>query len=53
MMARVSSRAVGKSRERSALRREIVGWTATLAFVAFSYALRRVLNRPVVGGAPR
>jgi hypothetical protein len=31
--------------DRSSPRIEIVGWAATLAFVALSYWLRRVLNR--------
>jgi len=46
MMARVSSRAVGEPVDRSSFRVELYGWAATLAFVAFSYALRRFLNRP-------
>jgi hypothetical protein len=31
---------------RSSLRIELYGWAATLVFVAFSYALRRLLNHP-------
>ncbi|HKC90557.1 MAG TPA: hypothetical protein VKE23_04420 [Candidatus Limnocylindria bacterium] len=31
---------------RSPLSTELIGWAATLAFVAVSYALRRWLNRP-------
>jgi len=46
MMTRVLSRAVAETPDRSSLRIEIYGWAATLAFVAFSYALRRLLNRP-------
>jgi hypothetical protein len=46
MMARVSSRAVVDSADRLSVRTELYGWAATLAFVAFSYALRRLLNRP-------
>jgi hypothetical protein len=46
MMARVSSRAVAECAGRSSLRTELYGWAATLAFVAFSYALRRLLNHP-------
>ena len=46
MMARVSSRAVADPADRSSRRIELYGWGATLAFVAFSYALRRLLNRP-------
>jgi hypothetical protein len=38
--------AVADSAGRSSLRIELYGWAATLAFVAFSYALRRLLNRP-------
>jgi hypothetical protein len=38
--------AVADTADRSSLRIEIYGWVATLAFVAFSYALRRLLNRP-------
>jgi len=53
MIARVSSRLVGVWTERSGWRTEVLGWAATLAFVALSYALRRLLNRRVVGGAPR
>jgi hypothetical protein len=37
---------VAEKGDRSAARIEIVGWAATLAFVALSYALRRFLNRP-------
>jgi len=48
MMARVSSRTVAD--RSSSPRVEIVGWVATLAFVAFSYWLRRVLNRSRGGG---
>jgi hypothetical protein len=46
MMTRVSSRAVGDSVHRSSGRIELYGWAATLVFVAFSYALRRLLNHP-------
>jgi len=45
MMARVSSREVGETADKSSLRVELYGWAATIAFVAFSYALRRLLNR--------
>jgi len=45
MMARVSSPVVTDSAVRSSVRIELYGWAATLAFVAFSYALRRLLNR--------
>jgi hypothetical protein len=44
MMTRVSSRAVGETAGRPSMRIELYGWAATLAFVAFSYALRRLLN---------
>jgi hypothetical protein len=53
MIARVSSRLVREWRERSEFRTEVLGWAATLAFVALSYALRRLLNRREAGGAPR
>jgi hypothetical protein len=36
---------VGEKGACPSLRIELYGWAATLAFVAFSYALRRLLNR--------
>jgi hypothetical protein len=46
MIARVSSPAVPETDDRSSLRIELCGWAATVAFVALSYALRRLLDRP-------
>ena len=45
MMARVSSRAVAQGEDGPSVRGELYGWAATLIFVAFSYALRRILNQ--------
>jgi hypothetical protein len=45
LMARVSSPAVAETADRSSVRIELYGWAATIAFVALSYALRRLLNR--------
>jgi hypothetical protein len=43
-MARVSSRRMAEP-QRSSVRVELLGWTATAVFVFFSYALRRFLDR--------